>query len=93
MEFQINSYDPYLANKMMNVHQMTICWHVDDLKVSHKDENAVTALAEKLAELYGPKTTVSCGKAHKYLGMDIDWASVTGTMIVSMIKYMHEVIE
>ena len=76
MVFKINPYDPCVANKMMNGHQMTICWHVDDLKVSHKDENAVTALAEKLAELYGPKTAVSRGKIHEYLGVDIHWASV-----------------
>ena len=72
---------------------MNICWNVDDLKVSHKDENAVTALAENLAELCGPKNTVSCGKVHEYLGMDINWASVLGTTIVSMIKYLHKVIE
>ena len=47
---------------MANGHHMTIFWHVDDLKVSHKEENAVTALAEKLAELYMRKTTVSLGK-------------------------------
>ena len=72
---------------------MTICWHMDDLKVSPKDENAVTALAEKLAELYGLNTTVSRGKVHEYLGMDIDWDNVPGTMIVSMIKYLKTVIE
>ena len=93
MGSEINPYDPCLANTMVNSHQMTICWHVEDLKVSHKDDNAVTALAEKLAELYGPKTTVSHGKVHEYLGMDIDWASVPGTMIVSMIKYLHKVFE
>ena len=93
MGFKINPHDPCVANKIVNGHKMTICWHVDDLKVSHKDKNAVTALAEKLAKIYGPKTTVSRGKAHEYLGIDIDWASVPGTMIVSMIKYMHEVIE
>ena len=93
MGFKINPYGPCVANKMVNGHQMTICWHVDDLKVSHKDENAVTALAEKIAEIYGPKTTVSCRKVHKYLGMDIDWASVLGTIIVSIIKYLHKVIE
>ena len=93
MGFKINPYDPCVANKMVNGHQMTICWHMDDLKVSHKDENAVTALAEKLAELYGPNTTVSRGKLHEYLGMDINWASVPGTMIVSMIKYLHKVIK
>ena len=93
MGFKINPYDPYLANKMVDGHQMTICWHVDYLKVSHKDNNAVTALAENPAELYGPKTTVSCRKVHKYLGMDINWDSVPGTMIVSMIKYLHKLIE
>ena len=57
---------------MVKGHQVTICWHMDDLKVSHKDENAATVLAEKLAELYGPKNTISRGKMHEYLGMDID---------------------
>ena len=30
---------------------------------------------------------------HEYLGMDIDWATEPGTMIVSMIKYLYKVIE
>ena len=66
---------------------------MDDLKVSHKGDNAVTAISEKLADLYWPKPTVSLGKVHEYLGMDIDWASFPGTMIVSMIKYLYKVIE
>ena len=45
MGFKINPYDPCVLNKMVNGHQMTIYWHVDDLKVSHKNENDVTALA------------------------------------------------
>ena len=72
MGFVINPYDPCVANKMVNGHQMTVCWHVDDLKVSHKDEDAVTALTLKLASLYGPKTTISRGKVPDYLGTDID---------------------
>ena len=35
--FKINLYDPCMANKMMNGKQMTIVWHADDLKVSHKN--------------------------------------------------------
>ena len=93
MGFKINPFNPCVANKMVNGHQMTICWYVDYLKVSHKDDNAVTELAENLAELYGPKTTVSGGRVHEYLWMDIHWASVPGTMIVSMIKYLHKLIE
>ena len=93
MGFKINPYNPCISNKMVNGHQMTICWNVDDLKVSHKYKNVVTALAEKLEELYGPKATVYPGKVHEYLEIDIDWASVPGTMILSMIKYLHKVIE
>ena len=59
MGFEVNPYDPCVANKMVNGHQMTIYWHVDDLKVSHKDEGAVTALALKLASMYGEMTTIS----------------------------------
>ena len=93
MGFKINLYYPCLSNKMVNGYQMTICWHVDDPKMSHKEKIAVTELVEKLANIYGPKTTVSHRKIHKYLGMDINWASVTSKMIVSMIKYLHKLIE
>ena len=34
--FEVNPYDPCVANKVVNGCQKTICWHVDDLKVSHK---------------------------------------------------------
>ena len=36
MGLEVNPYDPCVANKMMNGSQTTRCWHVDDLKVSHK---------------------------------------------------------
>ena len=67
--------------------------NVDDLKVSHTEESAVTELAMKLGELYGSKTTICRGKVHEYLGMDMDWVTEPGTMIVSMIKYLYKVIE
>ena len=35
--FVINPYDPCVANKQVGASQMTVCWHVDDLKVSHAD--------------------------------------------------------
>ena len=63
------------------------------MKVSHKDEGTMTALALKLASLYGEKTTLSRGKVHEYLGMDIDWLTKPGVMIVSMIKYLQKVID
>ena len=33
--FNINPYDPCVANKMINGQQMTICYHVDNCKLSH----------------------------------------------------------
>ena len=33
MGFVINPYDPCVANKMANGSQMTVTWHVDDLKI------------------------------------------------------------
>ena len=32
--FKLNPYDSCVANKTVNGKQMTVCWHVDDLKVS-----------------------------------------------------------
>ena len=56
--FKINPYDPCVAKNIVNGHQMTFFWHVDDLKVSHNDKSAVTALAMNLGELYGSKTII-----------------------------------
>ena len=47
-EFVINPYEPCVANKTVNGHQMTVCWYADDLKVSHVDEKAVQQMMEKL---------------------------------------------
>ncbi len=35
--FVINDYDLCVANKMVNGTQMTVTWHIDNLKISHKD--------------------------------------------------------
>jgi hypothetical protein len=34
--FELNPYDPCVANKMIKGKQMTICFHVDDCKLSHR---------------------------------------------------------
>ena len=41
------------SNKIINGTQITICWHVDDLKVSHKDEDVVTAFAVAMGKEFG----------------------------------------
>ena len=38
MGFEVNLYDPSVANKMVNGAQMIMTWHVHDLKISHINE-------------------------------------------------------
>jgi hypothetical protein len=33
--FMLNPYDPCMANKQVNGEQSTVCFHVDNCKVSH----------------------------------------------------------
>ena len=35
--FELNPYGPCVANKIVDGAQLTVVWHVDDLKVSHVD--------------------------------------------------------
>lgn len=45
--FQLNPYDPCVAIVDINGLQCTICWYVDDTKISHRDPEAVTWLVQK----------------------------------------------
>jgi hypothetical protein len=42
--FVFNEYDPCVANKMVNGTQMTVVFHVDDLKVSHASDFQLTKM-------------------------------------------------
>jgi hypothetical protein len=70
MGFKINPYDKCVANMMVNGKQCTIAWYVDDNKVSHMDPSVVTKVIEKVEEHFG-KMTVTRGKKHCFLGMNI----------------------
>ena len=48
--FEINYYDQCVANKMVDGSQKTVCWHADDLKISHRDEEMISAFTIELAE-------------------------------------------
>jgi hypothetical protein len=40
--FQVNPYNPCVANKTVKGKQLTVVWHVDNLKVSHVPATVVT---------------------------------------------------
>ena len=67
--FKINPYDPCVANKDTPGGQLTVLWHVDDLKVSCKDKFEVTKVLMYLKGIYGEKNfSVTRGDKHEYLG-------------------------
>lgn len=69
---------------------MTVAWHFDDLKVSHKKLQAIKDFAKLLNDEFGKETPIneSYGKRHKYLGMSLDY-SVRGEVTISMADYIR----
>ena len=50
--FEFNPYDPCVANKTVDGKQMTICFHVDDCKLSHAKKKAVDRMIRWLKREY-----------------------------------------
>jgi hypothetical protein len=92
--FEINPYDWCVANKMIDGHQCTILWHVDDLKISHVDPAIVTEVIEKLEAIFGSEAplTKTRGPIHDYLGMTLDF-SKKGKVKFTMIDYIKGILE
>jgi hypothetical protein len=89
--FKLNPYDPCVANKIINGKQCTICWYVDDLKISHVDPNVVTQVIASLEKQYG-KMVVKRGDTHVYVGMNIHFPG-NGEAKITMSEYIKECVE
>ena len=91
--FQVNPYDWCVVNKAINGKQCTIGWHVDDLKISHVEEEVVEELIRGLNDRYGKETPISVhrGPVQEYLGMTIDY-SVKGKVSFSMPQYIEDLL-
>ena len=50
--FKVNPYDACVANAVIKVQQLKICWHVEDLKVSHADKKQVSKMIRWLSKKY-----------------------------------------
>ncbi len=90
--FVLNPYDPCVANKMVNRSQMTVCWHVDDLKVLHIYAEKMTKFGSWLNATYGVTMVAHRGKIHDYLGMILDYLE-KGKVKVTMIDYIKSIIK
>ena len=96
--FKLNPYDPCVANKIVHGKQLTITWHVDDLKVSHKKYQVVSRMVKWLKAKYeqlfddgSGAMMITHGKIHDYLGMQLDF-SMPREVKVTMIPYVKEIV-
>ena len=93
--FTVNPYDPCVANKMVDGSMLTLLWHVDDVKVSHKKKGPVEDFLKWLDSKYSDengKVTITRGKVHVYLGMVLDF-SVPGVLKIDMVDYVKEMLK
>jgi hypothetical protein len=91
--FTPNPYDPCVMNKMVDDKQLTVAWHVDDLKVSHVLSTVVDQFIKDMEDEFGKETPInkSRGKVHDYLGMTLDF-SKPGEVTVTMIDYIKTIL-
>ena len=90
--FTLNPYDPCVANKMIDGLQMTVIWHVDDLKVSHVVTKEVDEFGDWLTATYGKKVTAHRGQVHDYLGMIFDYRQ-DGVVMINQIEYIKSILK
>lgn len=92
--FAVNPYDPCIANRMVDGSQHTICWHVDDLKSSHKDSRVNDEFLEWLTKLYGELAPVKAtrGPRHDYLAIYLEYKN-DGKVIADMAYYIKKMLD
>ena len=60
-----------IFNKIVNGEQVTVQFHVDDLKVPHKDQAVLDDFLDKLRSEFGQEDELMANKGfvHEYLGI------------------------
>ena len=94
--FVFNPYDPCVANKKIDGENLTVLFHVDDLKVSHKDRRVVDQFEQWVDFMYGDpkigKIKAVRGKVHEYLAMTLDYTK-RGEVKIEMKQYVQNMLD
>jgi hypothetical protein len=90
MGYVLNDYDPCVANTTISSKQSTIAWFVDDNKISHEDGKVNSETIRIIEETFG-KMTVTRGKKHVFLGMNVTYND-SGSATINMKDYLKEAI-
>ena len=91
--FTPNQYDSCMVNKMVDGKQLTVAWHVDNLKVSHEKEEVLDEFIGMMQNKFGKDAplSTSCGPVQDYLGMTLDF-SKKGRVVVKMHDYVKNML-
>ncbi len=73
MGFEINPYDSCVANKLVDGNQMTVRWHVDDLMISHVNQDKILKFMKCIKDIYGDNLAKNVSMTHNYLGVTFDY--------------------
>ena len=97
--FNINPYDPWVANHTIDDNQHTILWHVYDCMIIHGDLKVNKKLMKSLKQEYESifedgtgEITVNRGKKHKYLGIKLNY-SKGGACQITMFENLKAILE
>ena len=91
--FVPNRYDSCVVNKKVDGKQLTLAWHVDDLKVSHEKEEVLYEFIGRMEKEFGQDAplSVSWGLVQEYLGMTLDF-SERGRVVMKMSNYVNNML-
>ena len=97
--YKINPYDGCMADKVVKGKQVTICFHIDDCKISHKSSAVIDNTSALLRTEYksifedgSGQMKAHRGKTHKYLGMSLDF-SHKGQCRVTMHDFIDGILQ
>lgn len=91
--FKLNPYNNCVANKVVEGNQLTVVWHVDDLKISHKNKGVVDDFIKTMENEFGNigPLNISHGKIHDYPGMIFDFTR-PGIIVIHMEEYIKKIL-
>jgi hypothetical protein len=93
--FTINPYNQCVANKIVDGHQLKVCWYVDDLLIGHAKPDTVTRFLTWIAKCYhtpDKKLTPTRGSYHDYLGININFSDL-GMVKIDIFPYINKIID
>ena len=91
--FKPNPYDQCVINSTCKGKHLTVCWYVDDIKMSHVNETSLEWLIGKLRSRYGGVSPlkISRGSVRDFLGMVIDFGK-KGEVSLNMQKHIQDIL-